>query len=259
MQLIIATVFFSIQIYCDFSGYSDIAIGIGKLFGINLMTNFNFPYLSKSITEFWQRWHISLSTWFKDYLYIPLGGNRVSRIRNIFNLFIVFVISGFWHGANYTFLIWGAIHGFILVIEKLTCKGAKLNVNNQRLSISNILRILATYSIVTFAWIFFRANNLTDAVYIVGHIFDFNSDSFSFLYESGAAMRLFNMTTFDFYLSIFFIFILFIIEFSSRHSNIVSKIKSYPVFVRWNFYIVFTFIILWFGKYGLNQFIYFQF
>jgi alginate O-acetyltransferase complex protein AlgI len=257
ITLIIATVFFSIQIYCDFSGYSDIAIGVAKLFGIDLRANFNFPYLSKSITEFWKRWHISLSTWFRDYLYIPLGGNKVSKIRNVFNLFIVFIISGFWHGANYTFIIWGAIHGLLLVIEKFTFK--KEHEEDEKLSISNIFRMLITYLTVTFAWIFFRANNLSDAIYVVKNIFNFNLDNLSIFYESGSTVKLFGMNTLDFYLSLFFIIILFIFEINSRQTNVWAKVKSYSIYTRWTFYTLFTIVILWFGKFGINQFIYFQF
>ena len=257
ISLIIATIFFSFQIYCDFSGYSDIAIGVAKLFGINLRINFNLPYLSRSITEFWKRWHISLSSWFKDYLYIPLGGNKVSKIRNIINLFIVFIISGLWHGANYTFIIWGAIHGLLLVIEKLTFK--KENNKDQSLSIPNIFRILTTYLTVTFAWIFFRANNLTDAVYVVKNMLNINLDNLSIFYQRGAAANLFEISTYDFYLSIFFIMLLLVFEINSRNTNVVTKIKSYSIFNRWFFYISFTMVIFWFGKFGFNQFIYFQF
>jgi alginate O-acetyltransferase complex protein AlgI len=259
ISLIIATIFFSVQIYCDFSGYSDIAIGVAKLFGINLRINFNLPYLSKSIAEFWKRWHISLSTWFRDYVYIPLGGNKVSKTRNVMNLFIVFTISGFWHGANYTFIIWGAIHGLLLVINKLTFKKENRKRDDQALSLFNIFRMLTTYLTVTFAWIFFRANNLTDAVYVVKNIFNFNYDDLSIFYKGGATASLFGMSTLDFYFSIFFIIILLLIEIKSRHTDVVTKLKSYSVVTRWLFYISFTIVILWFGKFGSNQFIYFQF
>src|SRR5262249_30799197 len=117
--LLVATYFFAFQIYCDFSGYSDIARGISRVYGIELMKNFETPYFSTSISEFWSRWHISLSTWFRDYVYIPLGGNRVGRARNFLNLFLVFMLSGLWHGANWTFVIWGALHGIYLIGERL--------------------------------------------------------------------------------------------------------------------------------------------
>ena len=173
LSLLLATVFYSFQIYCDFSGYSDIAIGASKVMGIDLMTNFRTPYLSKSISEFWKRWHISLSTWFKDYLYIPLGGKKVKVSRWYFNLMIVFIISGFWHGANWTFLIWGALHGLYLVfaIEKDKWK-ARSRIGFKLPSfLTKGLDIVITFSLVTFAWIFFRSYNVSWAASIINKIF----------------------------------------------------------------------------------------
>ena len=158
-SLIVATVFFSFQIYCDFSGYSDMAIGAARILGFKLMINFNNPYQSKSFHEFWTRWHISLSTWFRDYLYISLGGNRVTIPRWYLNLFIVFLISGLWHGASWTFVVWGALHGFYLVFELIT-KGTRRRINKIiHLDKLPFLSAITTFSFVTFAWIFFRANN----------------------------------------------------------------------------------------------------
>ncbi len=175
INLLIATYFFALQIYCDFSGYSDIAIGAAKVMGFDLMENFRQPYLSKSIAEFWQRWHISLSTWFKDYLYIPLGGNRVAKWRWCGNLFLVFLVSGLWHGANWTFVIWGALHGFYLVFAILTNNGRGKLLQALRLhrlkGLVQVSRIMLTFHLVLFAWIFFRANNLADAFLIIEKIF----------------------------------------------------------------------------------------
>lgn len=158
MPLIIATIFFSIQIYCDFSGYSDIAIGSAKVMGFKLMKNFNQPYFSKSIKEFWSRWHISLSTWFRDYLYIPLGGNRVSRWRWYYNLFIVFLVSGLWHGANTTFIIWGCMHGFFQVFGQITAslrnRLATFTGLTKLAGLYKLLQVATTFGLVTFAWIF---------------------------------------------------------------------------------------------------------
>lgn len=174
IDLLAATYFFAFQIYCDFSGYSDIAIGTAKVMGFELMENFRRPYLSKSISEFWQRWHISLSSWFKDYLYIPLGGNRVAKWRWCCNLFVVFLVSGLWHGANWTFVVWGALHGFYLVFALLTAdfrgkllQALRLDRFNSAVKVS---RILLTFHLVLFAWIFFRANNLADAFLIIAKI-----------------------------------------------------------------------------------------
>jgi alginate O-acetyltransferase complex protein AlgI len=172
--LVVATFFYAFQIYCDFSGYSDIAIGAARIMGIKLMTNFNAPYFSKSISEFWKRWHISLSTWFKDYLYISLGGNRVSIPRWYFNLLIVFLISGLWHGANWTFIVWGGLHGFYMLSGIWKNKLLKLlKIRESRSFLMKILNISATFMLVCFAWIFFRATNFAHALQIIrkiGHI-----------------------------------------------------------------------------------------
>lgn len=168
--LFLASILYTIQIYADFAGYSLLAIGFGKLFGIELQTNFVRPYFSRTVTEFWRRWHISLTTWFRDYIYFPLGGNRVKKIRWMLNTMIVFVVSGLWHGAEYTFLIWGAFHGLCLVLEKLVY-GNKMKQISNGLSFGNIIRMLLTFCIVSFAWIFFRADNFSDAATIIGKIF----------------------------------------------------------------------------------------
>jgi alginate O-acetyltransferase complex protein AlgI len=173
--LILATVFFAFQIYCDFSGYSDMAIGAAKVMGFKLMTNFNRPYFARDISEFWKRWHISLSTWFKDYLYISLGGNRVSTSRWYFNLFFVFMISGLWHGANWTYIIWGALNGFYLVFAIISqgfrTKFNKLIGISKLPKLNHFLQIFITFILACFAWIFFRANTLEDASLIIKKVF----------------------------------------------------------------------------------------
>ncbi|PIV92368.1 MAG: membrane-bound O-acyltransferase family protein, partial [Flavobacteriaceae bacterium CG17_big_fil_post_rev_8_21_14_2_50_33_15] len=160
LSFIAATILFSFQIYGDFAGYSLIAIGVAKLFGLDLMTNFCRPYFASSISEFWTRWHISLSTWFKDYVYIPLGGNRVVKWRWLFNLFITFLISGLWHGANWTFVFWGALNGCYLILEAIVFKRRR----------DGIFNIVFTFILINFAWIFFRANSITEALYIIKKI-----------------------------------------------------------------------------------------
>jgi D-alanyl-lipoteichoic acid acyltransferase DltB (MBOAT superfamily) len=258
ISLLIATFFFTYQIYLDFSGYSNIAIGVAKLFNVDLMQNFRNPYFSKSITEFWSRWHISLSTWFRDYLYIPLGGNMVSKPRWIFNLFFVFIISGFWHGANYTFIIWGAIHGLMLIIEKIYYGDRLKKLYADGLYV-NLIRTVATYLVVVIAWVFFRANSFSDAIYIIGHIFDINYSDLLAIKYSGGTSKMFGVATYDFILSFVFILILVIISYITKKEGIVVVIKRQSVFLRWFIYILTVFTILWFGKFGLNQFIYFQF
>jgi D-alanyl-lipoteichoic acid acyltransferase DltB (MBOAT superfamily) len=172
--LVLATLAFAVQIYCDFSGYSDIALGSAQVMGVRLMKNFDHPYFASSISGFWRRWHISLSTWFRDYVYIPLGGNRVSKPRWAFNLLLTFLISGLWHGANWTFIIWGALHGFYFVVSALTEPFWQQLSALTRLDglprLKSAFAVLTTFSLVTFAWIFFRAESLRDALYIIRHL-----------------------------------------------------------------------------------------
>ncbi|ARN77656.1 membrane-bound O-acyltransferase family protein [Nonlabens spongiae] len=173
-SLIVGMLLFAFQIYGDFSGYSDIAIGTGRLFGFDLMTNFRFPYLSKGISEFWKRWHISLSTWFRDYLYIPLGGSRGSQMAALRNIFIVFVVSGFWHGANWTFIAWGFIHGLLYIPMFVTRKSKEISHQASRTfkNLSGFASWLAIFTFVCFAWIFFRSPSITDAWSYITMIFD---------------------------------------------------------------------------------------
>jgi len=166
ITLFIATLFFAFQIYCDFSGYSEIAIGSAKVMGFDLMTNFKMPYMSKNIREFWSRWHISLSTWFRDYLYIPLGGNKVNTRRMYLNIVIVFLVSGLWHGANWTFVIWGALHALYTIVYLITRRST---VNHSFMS--NFVGCVNTFIAVTVAWIFFRASNLHEAIFTIRKIF----------------------------------------------------------------------------------------
>ena len=174
LALIVATIFFTFQIYCDFSGYSDIAIGTAKVMGFELRENFKRPYFSKSIREFWQRWHITLSTWFRDYVYIPLGGNRTIKWRWYYNIFITFLVSGLWHGANWTFVIWGALHGSYLIAALILSSPKKkisLFIQSQNKSLDKLMDVVITFVLVAFAWIFFRANNIEDAIYIINNLF----------------------------------------------------------------------------------------
>lgn len=177
LAIVIATVFFAIQIYCDFSGYTDIAIGCARIMGIRLMKNFDHPYSATTIKEFWSRWHISLSSWFRDYLYIPLGGSRCARPRHLFNLFVVFLVSGLWHGANWTFVVWGALHGLYQIIGNLTARPRARLVEKmgKTASSSSVVwpRRVITFTLVSFAWIFFRANSISDALHLIKTLFSF--------------------------------------------------------------------------------------
>jgi alginate O-acetyltransferase complex protein AlgI len=259
--LAVATLFFAIQIYCDFSGYSDIAIGSAKVMGFDLMTNFNRPYFSKSIAEFWRRWHISLSTWFRDYVYIPLGGNRVATARKYFNIMLVFLLSGLWHGASWNFLFWGAIHGFYQIGESVI-KPIRTRVTSfLRISTSSILyRLLFsvfTLLLVSFAWIFFRAKNFSDAKYVVMNLCDLNMIDFS----NGSLFK-YGLDKADFIAVLIVIALLFFIEFWQRNTSLKSKIFQWPLLPRWTVYVGLALIIIFLGKYenySDSKFIYFQF
>ncbi len=176
LTLLVATLFFTFQIYGDFSGYSDIAIGAARVMGFTLMENFHTPYAARSISDFWRRWHISLSTWFRDYLYIPLGGNRVGLTRQFFNQFFVFMVSGLWHGAKWTFVIWGALHGLYQVSARIRDRWMQRNgikiPENQRWY--QALQVLSTFGLVMLTWVFFRANTPRDAFDVLGGIFSFS-------------------------------------------------------------------------------------
>lgn len=182
-ELWAGAVLFAFQIYGDFSGYSDIAIGVARLFGFRLMTNFRFPYFSRDIAEFWRRWHISLSTWFRDYLYIPLGGSRGSKKEQIRNIFIIFLVSGFWHGANWTFLVWGGIHA-CLFLPLLLLNRNRNNITVEGLNFRHYLSIILTFIFVTLAWVFFRADNLGIAIDYIFRMFTLRFDSLDIFLNS---------------------------------------------------------------------------
>tara|TARA_R110002012_G_scaffold220618_1_gene392267 strand:+ start:17898 stop:19355 length:1458 start_codon:yes stop_codon:yes gene_type:complete len=255
-HFIVASALFAFQIYCDFSGYSDIAIGTARLFGFKLMENFRSPYFSKSLGEFWRRWHISLSTWFRDYIYIPLGGSQVNAYRIYLNLIIVFVVSGFWHGAAWTFIIWGALHGSILILEHLF-KGRKALFTNTPALLVNTLKVLVVFSITTFAWIFFRANTTADAFYIVQHLFDFSEP----LAQNLRGMTLYlGAPLWKLLASFLLVGLLLLVEYSVNKEKISELIiiKQKPL-IRWLLYTSMVVFILLFGSFEVDQFIYFQF
>jgi len=251
LTFIAATIMFAFQIYGDFAGYSSIAIGAAKIMGYDLMTNFNRPYFAQSVREFWQRWHISLSSWFRDYLYIPLGGNRVVKWRWYYNLFITFVISGLWHGANWTFVIWGALHGLYLVLSILLSTGLfnKLSINPQSI-IYKIITILITNALVLFAWIFFRANTVSDAFFIVNKIF--TSTGKIFIPEGPGVVAPVYAT--------FSILLLYSMEFKEEFfKNRFSLFENKKQNVRLIMYGLLVATIVYLGVFDGGQFIYFQF
>ncbi|MDQ7026723.1 MAG: MBOAT family O-acyltransferase [Anaerolineae bacterium] len=253
--LIIATFFFAFQIYCDFSGYSDIAIGTAKIMGFDLMQNFRQPYFSQSIREFWTRWHISLSTWFRDYVYYPLGGNRVPLLRNLSNLLIVFLVSGLWHGAGWTFVIWGALHGAGVVLIVLL-RHFKIEIMSGKSLLMLVLRVVVTFVFVDFAWIFFRANSFADAQYVVSHLFVFDGSNIFAPFEGA----LLGIQT-EFYLSFVLIGFLILVDAFDVKLSLERFLIRVPLVPRWGAYWLLGAAVIFSGLYGsgAGQFIYFQF
>lgn len=188
-ELWLGMVFFAFQIYGDFSGYSDIALGVSKLLGIDLLRNFNFPYFAKDIADFWRRWHISLSKWFRDYLYIPLGGSKGGKSRQVRNTFIIFLVSGFWHGANWTFIIWGGIHACMFLPLLLANKNRN-SLSETHYRLADIPRILVTFLFVCIAWVFFRADNLSEAFTYLHGMFSYAHPTLQFFYKTSKAALL---------------------------------------------------------------------
>lgn len=258
LMVLIATVLFAFQIYCDFSGYTDIAIGCAEVMGIRLMQNFDRPYYAKTIKEFWARWHISLSAWFKDYLYIPLGGNRCSKFRNCLNIMIVFLVSGLWHGAAWTYVIWGALHGLYQVIGKFTYKPRnriweKIGVSPDGKFVS-ALRRFNTFILVCFAWIFFRANSTSDVWIIIRKLFTSWTFSIGFLTDSINAMGL-DLT--GILTCILSLALLSVID----RRKLELRNNTAPVNIRFG-YVVWAVALAWvllLAGDGASSFIYFQF
>ncbi|MBF0441210.1 MAG: MBOAT family protein [Oligoflexales bacterium] len=272
IPLIVATIFFAIQIYCDFSGYSNIAIGSAQVMGFNLMTNFDKPYFSKSIGEFWRRWHISLSTWFKDYVYVPLGGNRTGEVRIAVNLMITFLVSGLWHGANWTFIIWGGLNGLYIVVGRqmriLSAKiEKKLGPVPGWLKPPGFVQVASTFFLINITWIFFRIKNVQDGLWVCQNLTSGLSkalaraanEGWSFI-SSGTFMG-YNMG-FDnnkFTETIFLILMLFVIEQYENPKVLRELFSARSVWVRWPAYLLGTYTVLYFMLSKKSQFIYFQF
>jgi alginate O-acetyltransferase complex protein AlgI len=243
-SLLVATYCFAFQIYCDFSGYSDIARGVSRVYGIELMNNFDAPYLSKSIAEFWTRWHISLSTWFRDYVYIPLGGNRVSLPRNFFNLFFIFMLSGFWHGANWTFIVWGALHGVYLIAGRLWgIIRKRLNMSVEPGQLRQWLAALLTFHLVLIAWVFFRARDVATAFDIVRRMLTPTGQVFYDPILVQCAMGALIVTVSDWLI---------------RRTDFWNNLDRYPV-IRFAACLAMLFGISLMGVESGSQFIYFQF
>lgn len=245
--LLLASVFFAFQIYCDFSGYSDIAIGVAKLFGYSLMRNFAFPYFSRDVAEFWRRWHISLSTWFRDYLYIPLGGSKNHQLRNTF---IIFLVSGFWHGANWTFIFWGGLNA-LYFLPSLFLKQNRKNLgiaSEGRIipTLRDFINIIGTFGLTVLAWVFFRAATLSDAFSILAKVF---------------SLSIFKVPNYNNNLNVnlMLITILVALEWLQRDKKHPLEFYNKPTWFRWACYVVIFNLLIYFGNFVNQSFIYFQF
>jgi D-alanyl-lipoteichoic acid acyltransferase DltB (MBOAT superfamily) len=258
--LAVATVYFAFQIFYDFSGYTDIAIGAARVMGFELMRNFDCPYHAKSIAEFWRRWHISLSSWFRDYLYFPLGGNRVPKIRWYINIVIVFVVSGLWHGANWTYIIWGALHSFFLVFGAATQRVRAQLVQAVRLAhyprVHSLTKVLATFLLVCFAWIFFRANSFHHAIQVCGGL----ASGWGDLFHPGRLMRDRNGAGLGFQIAALIgVVVIELGQLFQKTNNVLARIASQPWWFRWSLYYGIVGAIFFFHVRDGDRFIYFQF
>lgn len=254
VALIIAAYLFTVQIYCDFSGYSDIAIGAAQVFGYDTMNNFNRPYFAGSVREFWHRWHISLSNWFRDYLYIPLGGNRVSAGNWHLNILVVFTLSGLWHGANGTFLFWGVLHGACLSLSAASVNARKRIVTILQLDriprFHKALRIFITFHVVAFAWIFFRANSISDAFFMISNMLPLDIAHLSLPKAVDLSYLVVALVA---------IAVLTLSEVLQRHLRIDAALRTTPGWFRWSFCYLLIFAIILFSRRDASQFIYTQF
>ena len=262
--VVLATVLFAFQIYCDFSSYSDIARGAAEVMGFSLMLNFNTPYFSRSVAEFWRRWHISLSSWFRDYLYIPLGGNRKGKFRKYVNLMIVFLVSGLWHGASWNFVIWGGLNGFYQVIGELTAKPRRLlreKLGGGRDNFSTKLgQMLITFALVCFSWVFFRANGTREAFVLIGAMFsEFNP----WVFTDGTLFSL-GLDGADMFVLFSALLVLLLVSVAKYNNvRIRNWLAEQGLWFRYTVYLTAIFSVMIFGIYGAQfdaaQFIYFQF
>ena len=265
ISLLVATVFFAFQIYCDFSGYSDIALGSAQVMGFKLMKNFDAPYLSSSVGDFWRRWHISLSTWFRDYVYIPMGGSQSPRLQRYFNLLVTFLLSGLWHGASWTYVIWGGLNGLYLVIEQALGWAPSSHKDRQAAPWGVGRRFVGwaiTFSAISLSWIFFRARTLSDAIYVVGHLGDglgsvlFHLTDFPYL-RFYVMMR---QSKVEFFLAVALIGFLLTTEAWNRRVSLREVLERRSAPIRWVAYYALLMAVVFLGAFNsVQQFIYFQF
>jgi len=261
LSMLIATIFFAFQVYCDFSGYSDIAIGSARVMGIKLMTNFDRPFVSKNVTEFWRRWHISLSTWLRDYLFTPISiSARNWETKGIlFALMITFLISGIWHGAGWNFVIFGALQGIGACWDVLTKKTRKKISKSINLQLYNIISIFLTFSYQCLAWVFFRSNNVDSALYMVKKFFTGWGDVFQKIVHHEYVWQPLGLSNLNLFWSVFFIIFLEIVQFMQNKIGIITLLRKNPAYVRWTLYYGLVFTIVFLGVFEKRSFIYFQF
>ena len=263
-QYLLASVLFALQIYCDFCGYSTIAVGAAKVMGFELMENFDCPYFAKSVAEFWRRWHISLTSWFRDYLYIPLGGNRKGTARKYVNIMVVFLVSGLWHGAQWTFVVWGGLNGAFQVIGSMlrplkekACKA--LHVREGSFG-NRVLRTFVTFVLVDFTWIFFRADGMHDALHMIKSILTVHNPWIFFdgsIYSLGLSQK-------QFHLLLFSLLVLLVADWLKyKKVNILDRLLAQDIWCRWAVYLAGILFVLVFGMWGsaydAQAFVYFQF
>jgi D-alanyl-lipoteichoic acid acyltransferase DltB (MBOAT superfamily) len=261
--LLLAAFFFSFQIFCDFSGYSDIAVGSARVMGFRLMQNFDRPYAARTVAGFWTRWHISLSSWLRDYVYIPLGGNRVPLPRWCFNIGVVFLLSGLWHGANWAFVAWGALHACYVI------GGAGVDALRARLPIASrpdgvprlygAVQVMLTFSLVTFAWIFFRSRSLEDAFYVVGQLGQVPGQVGAWLAGGRPDLGTLPVTPAKLAYCLGLVVFLEVLHAAHGERPPFAGLRTKPVYLRWAVYYAFLAAILLTGVFDSRPFIYFQF
>jgi alginate O-acetyltransferase complex protein AlgI len=250
--LLLATLLFAVQLYADFSGYTDIVRGCARVFGYDILPNFNLPYFAGSVREFWRRWHMSMTTWFRDYLYIPLGGNRKSRPRTYLNIMVVFLVSGLWHGANWTFVVWGALHCVYVMVSRATGKARERLLGRMGIDpsgrLAGVYKAIITFCLVDFAWIFFRASSVSEALYVVRNMF------------AASNVKMVSIASVEELVSYAVVtLLLFAVDLAALRGPLLPRLARQTAALRWAVYCALILMILVFGVAGAKQFVYVQF
>jgi alginate O-acetyltransferase complex protein AlgI len=254
LSLVLTIFLFSWQIYCDFSGYTDMARGIARMLGFDILENFKTPYFATSIGDFWRRWHISLSTWFKDYLYIPLGGNRHGLVRTCLNTFIVFTLCGLWHGASWNFVLWGLFHGFFLSLQRVFA-----HFNKDRIKFPKLLSMAVTYGLICISWVFFRAKDLNDSIYILRNSLVGIRNFISPSYIWSSISQMFTTNLVEIAIVAFCLLTIITLELLSLHKSSSQILAKQPTLIRWSFYTSAVALLFLLRNANITTFIYIQF